>query len=39
VATTAGNYAMVCYVPGHAALGMWLYFDVSADGEAGVRGA
>jgi FtsP/CotA-like multicopper oxidase with cupredoxin domain len=39
VATTAGNYAMVCYVPGHAALGMWLYFDVSADGGAGVRGA
>lgn len=33
----AGEYAMVCYIPGHAAIGMWTYFDVSADGEAGVR--
>ena len=38
VAATAGQYAMVCYVPGHTAVGMWLYFEVSAAGEAGVRG-
>lgn len=33
----AGEYAMVCYIPGHATIGMWTYFVVSADGEAGVR--
>jgi FtsP/CotA-like multicopper oxidase with cupredoxin domain len=38
VADTAGQYAMVCYVPGHTAVGMWLYFEVSAAGDAGVRG-
>jgi len=38
VADRAGSYKMVCYVAGHTALGMWLYFDVSAAGEAGVRG-
>lgn len=38
VADTAGNYTMVCYIAGHTALGMWLFFDVSAEGEAGVRG-
>jgi len=38
VADAAGNYTMVCYIPGHTAIGMWLFFDVSADGEAGVRG-
>ncbi len=38
VASTAGSYTMLCYVPGHTALGMWLYFDVSPEGEAGVRG-
>lgn len=38
VADAAGNYSMVCYIPGHSAIGMWLFFDVSADGEAGVRG-
>ena len=36
-AEEAGEYAMVCYVPGHATVGMWTYFVVSADGEAGVR--
>ena len=38
VASTAGSYTMLCYVPGHTALGMWLYFDVSSEGDAGVRG-
>lgn len=38
VADKAGQYTMLCYVAGHTALGMYLYFDVSADGEAGVRG-
>jgi len=38
VADTAGGYSMVCYIAGHAAVGMWVFFDVSADGEAGVRG-
>ena len=38
VADKAGDYTMICYTPGHTALGMWLYFNVSADGEAGVQG-
>jgi len=37
VAATPGEYALVCLIPGHAAVGMWAYFDVSADGTAGVR--
>ena len=37
-ASTAGEYAMVCLVPAHAAQGMWLHFEVSADGEVGWRG-
>lgn len=37
VADRAGNYGLVCLIPGHAAVGMWLYFNVSADGEAGVQ--
>ena len=36
-ASEAGEYAMVCYVPAHAATGMWIRFNVSADGQAGVR--
>lgn len=36
-ASDAGEYAMVCYVPGHAVAGMWIRFTVSADGEAGLR--
>lgn len=35
-AGTAGEYAMVCYVPAHATAGMWISFNVSADGQAGV---
>lgn len=37
VAATAGNYSMVCYVPGHAAAGMWIHFNVSTDGSKGVQ--
>lgn len=36
-AGTAGEYAMVCFVPAHATAGMWIHFNVSADGRAGVR--
>ncbi|MFB6240074.1 MAG: sulfocyanin-like copper-binding protein [Gemmatimonadota bacterium] len=34
-ADQAGEYAMVCYIPGHATAGMWVWFHVSADGSAG----
>ncbi len=37
VATEAGEFAMICYVPAHAVTGMWMPFTVSAEGEAGVR--
>lgn len=33
----AGEYTLVCYIPGHAATGMWIYFTVSSDGSAGVK--
>jgi sulfocyanin len=36
-ADKAGNYAMVCFIPGHAATGMYLLFNVSSDGSAGVQ--
>lgn len=36
VADAAGDYAMVCYVPGHAAIGMFVKFVVSSDGTSGV---
>ncbi len=39
VANEAGNYVILCYVPGHGVIGMWAYFTVSADGSAGVQGA
>ena len=35
VADAPGEYVLICYVTGHAALGMWIDFSVSADGEAG----
>ena len=35
-ATTVEEYALVCYVPGHATSGMWINFDVVAGGEPGV---
>lgn len=31
-----GNYSLVCFMPGHAAAGMWVHFKVSSDGETGV---
>jgi len=37
VAERAGNYSLVCYIPGHTAVGMWVYFNVSAAGEVGVQ--
>lgn len=37
VAEQAGSYGLVCLIPGHAAVGMWIYFNVSGDGEAGVQ--
>lgn len=37
VASSAGQYSLVCYIAGHAAVGMWIHFDVSDSGDAGVR--
>jgi FtsP/CotA-like multicopper oxidase with cupredoxin domain len=37
VASEAGTYGLVCLIPGHSAIGMWLYFNVTADGPAGVQ--
>ncbi len=36
-ASQAGQYALLCYIPGHAITGMWVRFDVG--GEPGVAGA
>jgi FtsP/CotA-like multicopper oxidase with cupredoxin domain len=33
----AGEFALICYVTGHASAGMWMPFTVSAEGDAGVR--
>ena len=33
-ADTAGEYALVCYVPGHATAGMWINFNVVGGGGA-----
>ena len=35
-ASEAGSYSLVCYIAGHTTVGMWVYFDVTADGSAGV---
>lgn len=35
-ADKAGDYAMICLIPGHAMAGMWIKFSVSADGQAGL---
>lgn len=37
VAGAAGTYGLVCLIPGHSAIGMWLYFIVSDDGQAGIQ--
>ncbi|MDP2957719.1 MAG: sulfocyanin-like copper-binding protein [Longimicrobiales bacterium] len=38
-AAAAGSYSMVCFIPGHAAVGMWVRFIVTADGTKGVQTA
>ncbi len=35
-ASQAGEYSLACFVPGHAIAGMWIRFNVSGSGEAGV---
>lgn len=35
-ADRAGDYAMICYIPGHAVAGMVIPFHVTTDGSAGV---
>ena len=35
-ASTAGEYVMICYIPGHAQIGMYVKFIVSSDGSSGV---
>ena len=37
VASEAGDYALVCAVPGHAIAGGWIGFDVSESGGSGLR--
>lgn len=37
VVDAAGEYSLVCYIPGHAQTGMWINFTVSSDGSAGVK--
>lgn len=34
-ADRSGEYALICYVVGHAANGMWIPFTISGDGEVG----
>lgn len=36
-ASKGGNYTLNCFIPGHALTGMWIHFDVSSDGKAGVQ--
>jgi FtsP/CotA-like multicopper oxidase with cupredoxin domain len=35
-ADAAGEYALICYIAGHAVTGMWMPFTVSADGSYGI---
>jgi FtsP/CotA-like multicopper oxidase with cupredoxin domain len=37
VADAAGTYTLVCYIAGHSAVGMWIYFIVDGGGRAGVQ--
>lgn len=37
VADAAGDYALICYVPGHTLTGMWIGFRVTDDGTVGVQ--
>lgn len=36
-ASSTGEYALICYVPGHAAVGMYLDLTVTGDGTVGFR--
>lgn len=36
-ASEAGDYSLVCYIAGHTAVGMWVFFTVTEDGSAGIR--
>lgn len=36
VASSAGEYALICYIPAHASVGMWLGLTVSDDGSSGL---
>jgi len=36
VASKAGEFAMICYIPAHALTGMWIGFTVSEAGEVGL---
>lgn len=38
VADEAGRYSLVCYIAGHTAVGMWIFFEIAADASVGVRG-
>ena len=37
VASAAGEYALVCYIPAHAMSGMWIGFTVSSDNSVGLQ--
>ncbi len=37
LAGEAGDYVLMCYVVGHAAIGMWIDFTVSANGDVGAQ--
>jgi sulfocyanin len=37
-ASEAGEYSLACYIPGHAVSGMWIGFNVSDAGDAGIMG-
>ncbi len=36
-AEAAGDYNIVCLIPGHASIGMYMKFTVTSNGDAGVR--
>jgi uncharacterized cupredoxin-like copper-binding protein len=36
-AAKVGNYALICFVPTHARVGMWIRFNVAAGTKAGVE--
>ena len=36
-ASEPGEYSLICYVPGHAAVGMYIHFTVTTDGQVGFR--